>query len=166
MIDTKSARSGNKMILERPKSRPGCVTCGITVPSALTKAHVHEGFPGHPDRTFSLCWTCHRLYDHDIISSVEVEEAERAWQCGLTPDATQWFRRIEQEIADGTRAANKARQHKGGAARAVKKKKARARAIIAWKTRKARQHVLDAADARELQRSMRKTPAAKRKKVL
>lgn len=79
------------------------------------------------------------MYDHDIVSSAEVEAAERAWLHGSTPDASIWFRRVEEGIADGSRVVNKARQHKGGAQRAGKKIKARARAIKAAKTRKARQ---------------------------
>ncbi len=118
------------------KSADWCLLCGISAASALTRAHAHDGVPGHPDRTFKLCWTCHRLYDHDVVSSEEVLRAEQACHGGQRPDATAWFRRVEADLLDGERAVNKARQHKNAQIRAGLTVRLRNRAKKAWRTRK------------------------------
>ncbi len=115
--------------------RDGCILCGIQVASALTNAHAHEGTKGYPDRTFRLCWTCHRMYDHDILSTAEVVEAEKAWEAGAQPDATTLHRRIQADLANDTRTVNKARQHKDAAKRAGLTRRLSSRAKKAWITR-------------------------------
>lgn len=115
----------------------GCILCGLTVASALTNAHAHEGSEGWPKRIFRLCWTCHRMYDHDIIKTAELITAEAAWAVGDQPDATRLHRRIEAELASGLRIVNKARQHKGAAERAGRTRRLSLRAKKAWLSRKA-----------------------------
>jgi hypothetical protein len=114
----------------------GCVLCGLTVRSALTNAHAHAGSYEDPDRVFRLCWTCHRMYDHDIIRTAEVAAAEAAWAAGLRPDATSLHRRIEAELASGLRLVDKSRQHKGAATRAGQTRGRSNRARRAWATRR------------------------------
>jgi len=92
----------------------GCILCGLQVLSCLTNAHAHEGAEGHPDRTFRLCWSCHRMYDHDIISTEEVLAAEEAWARGARPDAAQLHRQIENDLINQRRIVNKARQYGDG----------------------------------------------------
>jgi hypothetical protein len=116
----------------------GCILCGLTIPSALTNAHAHEGTEGWPERVFRLCWTCHRMYDHDIVETGELIKAETAWAAGNCPDATQLHRKLEADLAAGDRVVDKARQHKGAAVRAGLTRRLSLRAQKAWLTRKAR----------------------------
>ena len=128
------AASGNELV-----SSDGCVLCGLQIASCLTNAHAHEGTDGYPNRTFRLCWSCHRMYDHDIIATNELLEAEMAWGQGDRPDATGLHRQIEADLAGGLRTVNKARQHKGAAQRAGRTRRLSNRAKRAWATRRSRE---------------------------
>ena len=114
----------------------GCVLCGLMVQSCLTNAHIHKEFSEDAKRTFRLCWSCHRMYDHDIISTQEVIEAENDWALGVWPDATAFHRQIETELESGERRVDKSRQHKFGARKAGKKIKSKNAGRKAAKTRK------------------------------
>lgn len=86
-------------------------------------------------RTFRLCWSCHRMYDQDSLSTAEVVAEEAAWATGETPDETALHRCIEADLASGGRTTNKARQHKGAAKRAGRTRGLSNRAKKAWATR-------------------------------
>ena len=112
------------------------MTCGLTVPSALTWAHVHAGQDQDERRVFRLCCTCHRLYDHDIIKTCEVLRAEDAWIAGSRPKLAPLFRAITADVQAGIRVARPEFQHKGAAVRAGITVRKSNSAKKAWVTRR------------------------------
>lgn len=104
--------------LRREGAEGGCVACRLTIPSALTWAHVHPGQGEPAQRVFRLCWTCHRLYDHGLVETAEVLAAEDAWVRGRRPALAPWFRRVVADVAAGHRVARPELQHKGAQLRA------------------------------------------------
>lgn len=122
--------------LRRTGAGDGCLTCGLTVPSALTWAHVHAGQDQDARRVFRLCCTCHRLYDHDIIKTDEVLRAEDAWIAGPRPKTSPLFRAITADVKAGIRVARPEVQHKGAAVRAGITVRQSNRAKRAWITRR------------------------------
>ena len=104
--------------LRRPGAQDGCITCGLTLASALTRAHAHPGQGEDARRVFRLCWTCHRLYDHGIIETHELLVAEDAWLAGRRPEPAPWFRLLAAEMDAGKRVVRTELQHKGAAVRA------------------------------------------------
>lgn len=119
--------------------RDGCILCGTLVHSTLSNAHGHARDGVEDGKTFRLCLSCHRMYDHDIVSTVELVQAERRWEAGFVPDATALHRLIEADLAAGTRRVDKAVQHKFGARKAALKIRRRAAARKAVATRRQRQ---------------------------
>ena len=97
----------------RRQADDGCVTCGLTIRSALTWAHVHADHGHDERRVFRLCCTCRRLYDHDIIKTNEVEAAENEWARGNRPQPTPWFQGLAGGMIVGLRVARPEMQHKG-----------------------------------------------------
>lgn len=97
--------------LRRQVDEDGCVTCGLTIPSALTWAHVPAG-QDHPEKRV------YRLYEHDIIQTSEVVAAEDEWARGARPELAPLFRTLSKDVAAGARVARPEVQHKGAQLRA------------------------------------------------
>lgn len=85
-----------------------CCTCGLAIPELLTNAHLHGS-----RRTVRLCWTCHRAYDIDILTTREVLAAERVvrGRDGQV-DVNALHRVWERDLNSGKRRINKQRQHR------------------------------------------------------
>lgn len=84
-----------------------CCICGLAIAELLTNAHLHRSH-----HTVRLCWTCHRAYDIDILTTAEVLEAERAVRGRDGPvDVNALHRNWERDLASGKRRVNKQRQH-------------------------------------------------------
>lgn len=84
-----------------------CCMCGLAIPELLTNAHLHGS-----RRTVRLCWTCHRAYDIDILTTREVLAAERAVRGrDRHIDINALHRTWERDLASGKRRVNKQRQH-------------------------------------------------------
>ncbi|WP_428391626.1 hypothetical protein [Lichenicoccus sp.] len=104
--------------LRRRGAQDGCITCGLTIVSALTWAHVHPGQGEDARRVFRLCWTCHRLYDHGLVETHELLVAEEAWCVGSRPEPAPWFRLLAAEMNARQRIVRTELQHKVAAVRA------------------------------------------------
>lgn len=120
----------------RRQADDGCITCGLTIRSALTWAHVHADHGHDKRRVFRLCCTCHRLYDHDIIKTSEVQAAENKWARENRPQLTPWFQSLIEDMTAGLRAARPEVQHKGAQVRAGQTIRRRNAALKASRTRK------------------------------
>ena len=104
--------------LRRDMLDDGCVTCGVTIPSALTWAHVHPDQGKVEQRVFRLCWTCHRLYDHGVFATAEVVGAENDWASGSRPATSPLFQRLAAEMTAGARVIRPELQPEDAAMRA------------------------------------------------
>ena len=81
-----------------------------------------------------LCWTCHRAYDIDILTTQEVVAAERVVRGrDRQADVNVLHRVWERDLNSGKRRVNKKRQH----GRIFEQSSANARG--AWDTIRARQ---------------------------
>src|SRR6516225_647809 len=84
-----------------------CCVCGLAIEALLTNAHLHGSH-----RTVRLCWTCHRAYDIDILTTEEVLTAETAARRGnQTLDVSALHRGWERDLQSGKRRIDKRRQH-------------------------------------------------------
>jgi hypothetical protein len=113
----------------------GCGFCGVDgLPSIVWNAHDNDD-PAHK-RTFPLCCNCHRLYDHGIIATAEINRAiaDRA-RGSMCRDIGARYARIAAELAAGSRRVDKSIQHKAGTPerrkRALKAVRARRRNRLA-----------------------------------
>lgn len=122
--------------IRREGAASGCISCGMTIPSALTWAHIHPNHGENLERVVRLCWTCHRLYDHGIIETAEILKAEGCWISGFRPRAAEWFRFLTDEVQAGRRKPKPELQHKGAAIRAGQKIRRKNAAMKAVATRK------------------------------
>ena len=80
-----------------------CVFCAVEgLPSIVWNAHDNDD-PAHK-RTFPLCCNCHRLYDHGIITTGEIDSAiEDRTQGYVCRDISALYARIAAELAAGLR---------------------------------------------------------------
>jgi hypothetical protein len=91
-----------------------CVICRAKIPSGLSWAHLHGNHRTRQGRReVRLCWYCHRLYDHDILTTEEILAAHEAtygvaWQ---PVDVNALHRAWEADLDAGRRRVNKQRQH-------------------------------------------------------
>src|SRR5271170_7480367 len=90
---------------------PGCRYCWSRLDLICTNAHLH----GCDDDTIRLCWVCHRVYDHDVIKTPELLDAEarflhnpeiqcrmselmRTWEEGLACGRFQWDTKMHGDL--------------------------------------------------------------------
>ena len=101
-----------------------CCYCGLAIKALLTGAHLHGS-----EEKVPLCWTCHRAYDIDILTTDEIRAAWRATRAGTRRvNVSDLHRAMESDLARGRRKINKARQHKHSQYRAWHTRRARAAA--------------------------------------
>ena len=105
-----------KLLTIADVTRDCCCMCGLAVTELLTNAHVHELLTNahvhDSQRTVRLCWTCHRAYDIDILTTHEVLAAERETLAGARRvDVSAMHGQWRLDLDAGARRINKQRQH-------------------------------------------------------
>jgi hypothetical protein len=84
-----------------------CCACGLAITELLTDAHLHNS-----DRAVRLCWTCHRAYDIDILTTEEILAAEIETRAGRRRvNVNAMHNAWRRDLASGKRRVNKQRQH-------------------------------------------------------
>jgi hypothetical protein len=88
------------------EARPGCWYCWSPLAQLITDAHLHGC-----DQKVNLCWICHRVYDHNLITTEEIFEAcgrfhadpppgpridelHRGWAAQLAAEPSLWDTRM------------------------------------------------------------------------